>query len=226
MKIIGKLFVLIVICFLPSKAQLSENDCVIFLGNSITAAGVRPDGYVTLVNKAIQKTYPKKHIKIIGAGVSGNRVPDCQKRLKSDVLKKKPTIVVIFIGINDVWHWENSRGTTKEKYKTGLNNLIKRINAVNARVILCTPTVIGEKFDGGNKYDTMLDEYSNISREVAKEVGVQLLDLRKEFIDYLKMNNSNNQSIGILTSDSVHLNKTGNRFLADLMLRALKVPVY
>lgn len=204
--------------------ELVKDDTIVFLGDSITAAGVRPDGYVTLTSAAIVKACPDKNIKVIGAGISGNKVPDCQKRLDKDVLQKKPTIVIIYIGINDVWHWNRNRGTTKEDFEAGLKDMIGKIQAVGARVILCTPTVIGEKTDGSNKFDKMLDEYSDISRKVAKDTGSQMLDLRRKFMAYLMKNNPDNAVKGILTADTVHLNKTGNSFLSSLMLEALKVP--
>ena len=103
--------------------------------------------------------------------------------------------------------------------------MIKNINGVGARVILCTPTVIGEKSDGTNPDDQRLDEYADISRKVAKETGSQLLDLRKGFITYLKEHNPKNATKGILTNDSVHMNAAGNQLLAKLVLEALQVPV-
>ena len=72
----------------------------------------------------------------------------------------------------------------------------------------------------------MLDEYAEISRRVAAETGSQLLDLRAEFIGYLKERNTENVSQGVLTTDSVHLNQTGNRFVAGLVLEALNVPPF
>ena len=213
------------------SGPLKANDRIVFLGDSITAAGVKPDGYVTLSARAIAKAYPNLGIELIGAGRSGHKVPDCQKRLDSDVLQKKPTIVMIYIGINDVWHWTHPRviargkkGTTPADFENGLKDMIKQINGVGARVILCTPTVIGEKAHGENPSDKLLDEYSNISRKVATESGAQLLDLRKAFINYLREHNSENVAKGILTSDSVHLSKAGNRLLASLVLEALQVP--
>lgn len=206
------------------KQTLKEKDTIVFLGDSITAAGVRPNGYVTLTSQAIAKAYPDLGVKVVGAGISGHKVPDCQKRLDRDVLQKKPTIVLIYIGINDVWHWNRNRGTKKEDFEAGLKDMISKINAAGARVILCTPTVIGEKTDGTNRFDKMLEEYSDISRAVAKETGSQLLDLRKAFMAHLKEHNADNVAKGILTGDTVHLNKAGNAFLSGLVLDALNVP--
>jgi len=55
-------------------------------------------------------------IKVINKGISGNKITDLQGRLQKDVLDLKPNIVFIYIGINDVWHWEHGKGTTKEAF--------------------------------------------------------------------------------------------------------------
>jgi lysophospholipase L1-like esterase len=201
--------------------ELKAGDRVIFLGDSITQGGVSPKGYVTLVGKQLQESKKDLNVEIIGAGISGNKVPDLEKRLERDVLSKKPSIVVIYIGINDVWHSLNNRGTSKEEFQAGLKRIIDAIQKGGARVVLCTPSVIGEKTDGSNKLDAMLEEYCTISRAVATETKSQLLDLRKAFMDYLKKANDKNQENKILTTDGVHLNDAGNKFVADQMLTAL-----
>ena len=106
--------------------ELKQGDRIVFLGDSITAGGVGEKGYVTLVGQAIAKQHAGLGVEIIGAGISGNKVPDCQKRLQRDVLDKQPTVVVIYIGINDVWHWNRNAGTSKEDFERGLIDLIKR----------------------------------------------------------------------------------------------------
>ena len=205
------------------SVPLKKGDRIVFLGDSITAGGVRPNGYVTLIKKELTDKHKDLDIKVIGAGISGNKVPDLQSRLERDVLAKKPTVVMIYIGINDVWHGEKDpkRGTSKDKFEAGLKEIIGKIKGGGARVILCTPSVIGEKADGSNSLDAKLDEYSAISRRVAHEEKVELCDLRKAFLNYLKKNNADNKEKGILTTDRVHLNAAGNRFVAEVMLKAL-----
>jgi lysophospholipase L1-like esterase len=147
------------------------------------------------------------------------------------VLSKKPTIVFIYIGINDVWHWKKNKegvlsgGTTPEVFESGLKDIIAKINAVGARVILCTATVINEKSDGSNERDAMLDEYCAISRKVATETKSQMVDLRKAFIDHLKTANPDNLPKGILTGDGVHLNPAGNRLVATEMGKAIGLKI-
>jgi len=208
---------------------LKKDDRIVFLGDSITAAGSRPNGYITLISKSINNSLKDLCIETINAGISGNKVPNLQARLEKDVLSKKPTIVFIYIGINDVWHWKKDKdgilvgGTPTDKYEEGLKDIISKIKDTKARVILCTATVIGEKNDGTNDRDKMLDEYCSISRKVASETKIEMVDLRKAFLDYLKVNNKENLSKGILTGDTVHLNAQGNKLVAQEMLKVLGV---
>jgi lysophospholipase L1-like esterase len=206
-------------------SMIPENTTILFLGDSITQAGVRPNGYVTLFKNHLTENYGDKNIKVIGAGISGNRVPDLQKRLTKDVLSKKPDLVFIYIGINDVWHSQSGRGTSPGEFEEGLKEIIGKIQAQGGKVILCTPSMIGEKTDETNPLDSMLEDFSKISRRVAKETGSQLLDLRKNFVEYLKANNTKNVAKNILTSDGVHLNPAGNQFVAEQMLDGLKTHV-
>jgi lysophospholipase L1-like esterase len=208
-----------------NEPALKPHERIVFLGDSITQAGASPGGYVTLVAEALATKQKLKDLKIevVGAGVSGNRVPDLEARLERDVLAKKPTLVVIYIGINDVWHSLNGRGTPKDEYEQGLRRIVKKIQDSGARVVLCTPSVVGERSDGSNQLDHMLDEYAEISRKVAQSTKSRLLDLRRQFIGHLKKNNPKNDDKNFLTTDGVHLNAAGNRFVADRVLETLGV---
>jgi lysophospholipase L1-like esterase len=204
--------------------KLKKGERIIFLGDSITQGGASsPQGYVNLVKKALKEKRGDLDIEVIGAGISGNKVPDLQRRLERDVIARKPTLVVIYIGINDVWHGERdpARGTSEEKYREGLEEIIGKIKKAGARVLLCTPSVIGEKKAGANSLDAKLDAYSDISRKVAKALQVPLCDLRKAFVNHLREHNAENKERGVLTTDRVHLNAAGNRFVADQILKCL-----
>ncbi len=197
---------------------LKKGDRIVFLGDSITQAGVGPKGYVTLVKNQLAEKHKDLEIEVIGAGISGNKVLDLQRRLDKDVLARKPTLVVVYIGINDVWHGEKdpARGTPKDKFEGGLKEIVKKIQDAGAKVVICTPTVIGEKKE--NKLDPLLDEYADLSRGVAKETGSPLCDLRKAFRDHLAKTNADDKEKGVLTSDRVHLNEAGNKLVADTVL--------
>lgn len=204
-----------------SAAEPSQGPRIVFLGDSITEAGAGPHGYVTLARKSLAELSPAAPPEVIGAGISGNRVPDLLARLDRDVLARKPDVVVIYIGINDVWHSQNGRGTPREEFEKGLRTLAEKIRAVGGKPVLCTPTVIGEKKSGTNPLDGMLDEYADITRGVAADVKAPLIDLRKACIDHLAEHNKADAKEGILTTDGVHLTPAGDQFLATRMVEGL-----
>ncbi|MGC9364698.1 MAG: SGNH/GDSL hydrolase family protein [Fidelibacterota bacterium] len=196
---------------------------IVFFGDSITELGVQPDGYVTLIAREIRQQFPKRDINIIGAGISGNKVPDLQARLEQDVLSIKPDIVIIYIGINDVWHsiLPGHTGTSPENFRSGLLQLIRRLQDGGVQIVLCTPSVIGEKRDNQNPLDPPLDRYADIIRQLAATENLPLIDLRRQFKAYLSANNPENLEQNILTYDGVHLNRRGNQFVAAVMLKTL-----
>jgi len=200
---------------------LRDGDRVVFLGDSITAAAVAEGGYIDVLARGLRERLPDAAVELIGAGISGNRVPDLLARLDKDVLAKAPTLVVVYIGINDVWHSQQGRGTPRADYERGLRELLDRLRAAKARALLCTPSVIGEKRQGANPLDAMLDDYAAVSREVAAAAGVQLLDLRHAFLEFLEKHNRDDADRGVLTTDGVHLNAAGNRFVAERLLEVL-----
>ncbi|WAC10295.1 SGNH/GDSL hydrolase family protein [Dyadobacter pollutisoli] len=213
----------IAIFALPLMAMRQDKPLrVIFFGDSITQAGVGPTGYITQMGEMLKAKGQEGQYELLGAGIGGNKVYDLYLRLEDDVLSKKPDIVFIYVGINDVWHKASSgTGTDADKYVKFYEALIKKMKAQNIRVIVCTPTVIGERNDASNSQDGDLNQYSKLIREIATRNNLQLCDLRKSFQDYLIQNNPENKEKGILTSDRVHLTDVGNKFLAEKMLEAL-----
>jgi lysophospholipase L1-like esterase len=63
---------------------------VIFFGDSITQAGVKPNGYITRIGELLTGKNLGSKYELIGAGIGGNKVYDLYLRLESDVLEKNP----------------------------------------------------------------------------------------------------------------------------------------
>lgn len=216
-----KVYVPVILCvvFITLVASRLKPKRVVFFGDSITQAGVNPGGYITRIGDSL----PSSKYELIGAGVGGNKVYDLYLRLEEAVLQKKPDVVVIYVGINDVWHKQTSgTGTDYDKFIKFYQALITKIRANGSEIIVCTPTVIGEKVGGANAMDADLDKYAAAIRSLAKENNLPLCDLRALFVEYEKNNNTNNLEKGILTTDGVHLNAAGNKLVADNLLPFLK----
>ncbi len=199
---------------------------VIFFGDSITELGVKRDryvGYILKMDSMLKREKKEDQYELIGSGISANKVYDLYLRLEDDVLSKSPDVVVIYVGVNDVWHKTLlGTGTDADKFEKFYQAIIKKLNDKNIKVVLVTPAVVGEKTDMSNPLDGDLNKYSNIIRDLAKKNNLPLVDLRKKFIDYLKDNNPDNKEKEVLTYDRVHMNNKGNQFIADEMWKVIK----
>lgn len=197
---------------------------IIFFGDSITEAAVKRGGYIVKLDSMLALQGKAEQYELLGAGVSGNKVYDLYLRMEEDVLAKDPDMVVIYIGVNDVWHKRTSgTGTDPDKFEKFYQAIINKLKAKNITVILCTPATIGEKTDFSNPLDGDLNEYSKIIRNIARKNSLSVVDLRKAFLDYGLKNNPDNKTKDILTSDGVHLNARGNQFVADEMWKVIQV---
>ena len=195
---------------------------IIFFGDSITLLAVEPGGYIIKLDSMLQKNNLQDNYELIGSGISGNKIYDLYLRLEEDVLNKKPDVVVIFIGVNDVWHKRSmGTGTDADKFEKFYYAILKKLADKNIKVIICTPAAIGERTDFTNEQDGDLNKYCNIIRDIAAKNNLTLIDLRKIFTDYGLQNNPENKDRGILTKDGVHLNNKGNQLVADEMWKAI-----
>jgi lysophospholipase L1-like esterase len=196
---------------------------VVFFGDSITEAAVKPGGYISKIGELATKENLSSKYDFIGAGISGNKVYDLYLRLESDVLSKNPDVVIIFVGVNDVWHKRSyGTGTDVDKFEKFYTAIIKKLQEKNIKAVLCTPAVIGEKTDFSNELDGDLNQYSSIIRSLAKKNNLSIIDLRNTFLEYNRKFNSENKEAGILTSDRVHLNEKGNEVVANEMWKVIK----
>ena len=162
MKVVSLSFLSLFLIALVSFTMIQKKK-VIFFGDSITQAGVNPGGYIVRIGELAAKDNLAAQYDFIGAGIGGNKVYDLYLRMEDDVLSKKPDVVVIYVGVNDVWHKKSyGTGTDADKFERFYNALIKKFQAQNIKIIICTPAVIGERTDFSNELDGDLNNYSNI----------------------------------------------------------------
>jgi lysophospholipase L1-like esterase len=197
---------------------------VVFFGDSITQMGVNKGGYITLIDSICKNEGLKDQFEWIGAGIGGNKVYDLYLRMQKDVLDQKPDVVVIYIGVNDIWHKTIAgTGTDADKFEKFYQAIINHLKEQNIKILLCTPAVIGERTDFSNPQDGDLNEYSKIIKRIASSNQLQLVDLRKSFLEYDLLHNIENKDRGILTTDRVHLNGMGNLVVAREIWSKIKL---
>ena len=225
MKIFPRALLLLFLGTIVMSMSKQKKTRIVFFGDSITQAGVGANGYITKMQKLLEEKGEASKYELIGAGIGGNKVYDLYLRMEEDVLAKEPDIVVIWVGVNDVWHKSSfGTGTDADKFEKFYIAIIKKLQSKNIRVLLCTPSTIGEKTDYSNQQDGDLNAYSNLIRKIGKANNCKIIDLRTDFHSYLLQNNPENKEAGILTVDRVHLNEKGNTFVAEKMMEGLQLP--
>ncbi|HID21045.1 MAG TPA: lipolytic protein G-D-S-L family [Planctomycetaceae bacterium] len=175
--------------------SLKEGAVILFQGDSITDAGrIRkakgPNdlaglgrGYPLLLAGALLSEYPQKQLQIFNRGISGNKVPDLDRRWEKDTLALKPDVLSILIGVNDIWHKLSGRyNGTVEDYETGYRALLKRtLEALpDVRIVICEPFVLrcGAVDD---RWFPEFDQRRAVAKRVADELGLLFVPFQTMF---------------------------------------------
>ncbi len=133
--------------------HLTSTSNLLFIGDSITDCNRRKDepeqlgsGYVRLVRDYLLAKAAYAMPTVINRGISGNKIPDLQKRWDRDVLELKPDVLSIFIGINDVWHGlvPDRAGCDLPTYTAGYRDILTqtRERFPRCEIVLCEPSVL------------------------------------------------------------------------------------
>ena len=209
---------------------------IVIVGDSITEGGKYPGGYVWLLERYLSALYPNRKIKIVNAGISGNKATDMQARFQKDAIDQKPDLVMINVGVNDVWHaffnfpknqffpqGNLSTGVPLAEYRDKITQMVLAAKAAGIRVVLLSPTPIGEILDGPE--NTRLQEYIAAMREIALQNQCLFIDLNAPFREVIGTYQKHaGKTLNLLAADGVHPNPSGYRIIAFTILRGLGVP--
>src|SRR4051812_42157862 len=95
-----KSFLLCTLVFVGAVAMTKQKKTrIVFFGDSITQAAVKPGGYISVIQDSLQKSGLASKYDLVGAGVSGNKIYDLYLRVDDDVIAKNPDVVVIWVGV-------------------------------------------------------------------------------------------------------------------------------
>jgi len=213
--------------------QIRPGGQIVAIGDSITQGG----GYLRAMDAVFAQQYPDLKIpKIVNVGISGQKAEDLVKRFEKDVVDRKPAIVTISIGINDVWHRIGKPHDEKvlEEYGRNVEKMVQMAQAAKIRVYLVAPTLIGE--DPKAEGNIRLARYVAAGKAIAKRNKCRYVDLHAMFLkadeEYSKQHpdakpkpaGKENLAQGFLTADGVHMKPAGDTLMAAGILRAMGVP--
>ena len=187
-----------------AMAATSKNQCVVFLGNSITEGWIKTDSTFFAQNN------------FIGRGISGQTSPQLLLRFRQDVIELNPAAVVIHIGTNDV---AENTGPYDPKYTMGnIQSMVELARANNIKVILAS-VLPATKFEWNRK----LGDRSGMILDLNQRLKTYAKMENLPYVDYHSaMTNDQNGMDPEIAADGVHPTEKGFEIMKKLLLPVIQ----
>ncbi|NUQ65844.1 MAG: SGNH/GDSL hydrolase family protein [Pirellulales bacterium] len=204
---------------------------IVALGDSITngvgPAGVtEADTFREILRRELSERLGSK-VEVFNAGVNGDIVTLAERRLKSDVLDRRPDIVTVMFGGNEAGFYRpetqgfaDTPRVPRDRFKAALTEIVDCLRAEGITVVLMTCPPMTERYWGmhlpayrDNGINFLVKDYAQAMRDVAAEKGVELIDVYRAF----------QQKPGSLDyfPDGLHPDARGHRVIADRLVERL-----
>jgi unsaturated rhamnogalacturonyl hydrolase len=139
----------------------------------------------------------------------------------AEVLRHKPSVVVIQFGHNDVPGKGLARETDLPTFKANMARYIDEARAAGAKPVLVTP-LTRRNFGADGRIHSDLTDHAAATAQVAAEKNVPLIDLHAKSIELLdRLGPAINPALSPLktdgTLDKTHLNDAGSALFGALM---------
>jgi len=209
-------------------AALRQAKRILFLGDSITAAG----GYVADFDAWLLTQPMTSRPTVINAGLSSETVsglseeghaggqfprPDLAERLERVLTATRPDLVVACYGINCGIYQPLDEGRF-QKFQQGLQRLKQTVEAKGAQLVLVTPPVFDDsRAKNEFSYNEVLDRYAAWELDQRKH-GWLVIDLHGPMNQALAERKRKDPAF-TFQPDAVHPNAAGHWFIAQQVCR-------
>ncbi|MBQ7107624.1 MAG: SGNH/GDSL hydrolase family protein [Clostridia bacterium] len=181
------------------------------------------NGYAFFIDTALSALYPEQKIWVDNTGIAGNTSRALLARLDDDVLSRKPDLLIIMTGMNNVWrhfdigtHFpEDVEKLDIEHFEDDVRQMIEKTLATGCKLILATIFFLEP-----NKNDPirkMCDEYNAVVKKLADEYGTYFCDVQAAFDKFMEK-----ESAYLLAFDRIHPNATGHYIIANELLKVIE----
>ncbi len=207
----------------PKELQVKPGARIVAIGDSITKEG----GYLRDVDTVFAQKFPQLNLgRIVNKGIAGQRAGDMAARFDRDVIERKPDLVILSVGINDVLlpllEKQPNDPKVLEAYRRDVAEMVRKAQAIGAKVLLLTPTILDE--DEASEGNVRLAGYVEAERQIAAERGCLLSDTHALFLEAVKHKPADWKDGLFATRDGCHMAPLGDAILAIGVLRGLGVP--
>lgn len=211
--------------FAAEKPTLSKGDVILFQGDSITDAGRNKKspvaneglgrGYPHFIAESLRHDHPDLDLQIHNRGISGNKVPDLERRWQADCIDLKPKVLSILIGVNDIWHKLNGRyDGTAETYRDGFAALLQRTREAlpETTFVICEPFVLmaGTVKENEDKWFPEFAVRRTYAKEVAEDADAIWVPFQTMFDEAV----ASGTEPKMLAGDGVHPTQDGHELMA------------
>lgn len=190
---------------------------LIFGSSSVYGAWDTKGGWVQRLREYYDKKYedrPDYYVLFYNLGINGETSEGLLKRFDSETRPRTwpgdETIIIIQAGLNDSSFRpsKNSNWVSKDDYRKNLTEIVRLAKGITGKVILMNGGVFDESNHTDLDYqpdyvhhDKSLAEYNEVTKEVAKQSGVHLIDISKKLRKY---------DVKSIIMDGVHMNAKGH----------------
>ena len=209
---------------------LKSGDVVVFYGDSITDQKM----YTVLVETYVRTRFPRLNVKFIHSGWGGDTVNGgggggIDERLKRDVIRYKPTVMTIMLGMND-GRYRAFDQAIFDTYTKGYDHLLEVMKkaAPELRLTLIQPSPYDDvtrapSFAGG--YNAVLLRFSDHLKAIAEKSGAVVADLNRPLVAVLeKAKLTDEKGAQAIVPDRVHPGWGGHLIMGESLLKAWGAP--
>lgn len=188
---------------LAEAACAGRGPLVAFLGDSLTSGWKLPaaQAYPAVLGRVLGEKH--RPVRILNAGVSGETAGQGGRRLPA-VLRRKPDVLVVALGINDGLH-----GLPLEATESALRQIVESARAAGVRVLLA-----GMRIPSGKHGEEYARRFGEIYPRLAAEHKVPLVPFLLEGVAGRRELNY---------PDGLHPNAAGHARLAENVRPHLEV---
>jgi len=194
----------------------SEKVVWVFCGDSITHGATHTDGrrdYVELIEERVRGELGKTLHLFVNSGISGNTTRDILAQLDHRVLRFRPDIFSLMIGMNDC---AGNREMSVEEFRANLGAIVEKVReSAHSEVLLQTTCAIDPAETPDRVYFL---ECMEAIREAATELDTALIDHQAEWEKTRREEPARHAS---WMANPCHPNALGHWVFAEKILRDL-----
>lgn len=195
---------------------------IIFLGDSITDAShcflENPlgNGYVNMVAEKLNDSDGgRKKYDIMNRGHDGFTIHGVKRILEKECILKRPDVVSILIGCNDVGVMMNTgKSLEEQQFEACYEAIVKEITEQSDAKLICMSPFIVSYPRMYENWIPGIKQTGRIEKKIAEKYHADFLALQDMII--LKAEKAGYESV---TTDGIHLTEYGNEIIAGAWLQ-------